>query len=115
LLTAKKAFSHNIEADAVAEQKESSILRGDLEKMRARPTHCDNKAEHTYPLLQVLTATTASFAHGANDASNYSFPLTILQPSYQLSPRAIGTLAAIYLIWHTGKPSSKSPVPMWVL
>jgi sodium-dependent phosphate transporter len=66
---AQKAFFHGVEVDVVAEQKKSSILCGDLEKMHARVTHYDNKAEHTYSFLQVLTAATASFAHGANDVS----------------------------------------------
>lgn len=96
--TAKKLFLHGVSVDVVAEQKKSSILTGDLEAMHARATHYDNKAEHTYSFLQVLTAATASFAHGANDVSN-----------------AVGPLAAIYFIWHTGSINSKSPVPVWIL
>lgn len=92
------AFFHGVEVDVVAEQKKSSILAGNLEDMHARATHYDNKAEHTYSFLQIITASTASFAHGANDVSN-----------------AIGPLAAVYLVWSTGKLSSKSPVPIWTL
>jgi phosphate/sulfate permease len=29
-----------------------------------------NEVEHSYSFIQVLTACTASFAHGANDVSN---------------------------------------------
>ena len=47
----KKAFFHGVEVDVVAEQNKSSILTGDLEKMHARATHYDNKAEHTYSFL----------------------------------------------------------------
>ncbi|RDL37135.1 Phosphate transporter [Venustampulla echinocandica] len=96
--TAKRAFFHGVEVDVIAEQQKASILAGNIEEMHARAMHYDNKAEHAYSFLQVLTAATASFAHGANDVSN-----------------AIGPLAAIYLIWSTGKLSSKSPVPIWVL
>jgi phosphate/sulfate permease len=78
---AKKAFFQGVEVDVVAEQKKSSILCGDLEKMHARATHYDNKAEHTYSFLQVLTAATASFAHGANDVSKYDSPLSTILPS----------------------------------
>ncbi|THV55954.1 hypothetical protein BGAL_0001g00150 [Botrytis galanthina] len=98
LATAKRIFFHGVSVDVVAEQKKSSILTGNLEAMHARATHYDNKAEHTYSFLQVLTAATASFAHGANDVSN-----------------AVGPLAAIYFIWHTGSIQSKSPVPVWIL
>ncbi|KAH7346637.1 phosphate-repressible phosphate permease-like protein [Rhexocercosporidium sp. MPI-PUGE-AT-0058] len=95
---AKKAFLHGVDVDVVAEQKKSSILVGNLEDMHARATHYDNKAEHTYSMLQILTAATASFAHGANDVSN-----------------AVGPLAAVYLIWSTATLASKSPVPVWIL
>lgn len=98
LTKAKTLFFHGVDVDVVAEQKKSSILTGNLEAMHARATHYSNKAEHTYSFLQVLTAATASFAHGANDVSN-----------------AVGPLAAIYFIWHTGSLKSKSPVPVWVL
>lgn len=94
----KKAFFHGVDVDVVAEQKKSSILTGNLEEMHARATHYDNKAEHAYSFLQVLTAATASFAHGANDVSN-----------------AIGPLATIFLIWKSGQLSSKAPVPVWIL
>lgn len=95
---AKKAFLHGVDVDVVAEQKKSSILVGNLEEMHARAAHYDNKAEHTYSMLQILTAATASFAHGANDVSN-----------------AVGPLAAVYLIWSTATLASKSPVPVWIL
>ena len=92
------AFFHGVDIDVVAEQKKASILAGNLEDIHARAEHYDNKAEHAYTFLQVLTASTASFVHGANDVSN-----------------AIGPLAAVYLIWSTAKLSDKAPVPIWIL
>lgn len=98
-LRAKYYFLHGVNVDVVAEQsKESSILTGDLDAMHAHVKHYDNKTEHVFTYLQVLTAAASSFAHGANDVSN-----------------AIGPLATIFLIWNTGELSSKSPVPIWVL
>lgn len=94
----KFAVFHGVNVDVVADQKKSSILAGDLEKMHAEAQHYDNKTEHLFSYLQVMTAATASFAHGSNDVSN-----------------AIGPLATIFLIWHTGELSSKTPVPIWVL
>ena len=58
-----------------------------------------NEVEHLYSFVQVLTACTASFAHGANDVGN-----------------AVGVWAGMYAAWSTGNPSaSKAEVPMWQL
>ncbi|RAR05443.1 phosphate permease [Stemphylium lycopersici] len=58
-----------------------------------------NEVEHTYSFIQVLTACTASFAHGANDIGN-----------------AVGPWAVIYGAWNTGVASeSKASVPVWQL
>ncbi|KAK4208182.1 phosphate-repressible phosphate permease pho-4 [Rhypophila decipiens] len=58
-----------------------------------------NEVEHTYSFVQVLTACTASFAHGANDIGN-----------------SVGPWAVIYSAWSTGQASaSKQPVPIWQL
>ncbi|KAL0961175.1 hypothetical protein HGRIS_006148 [Hohenbuehelia grisea] len=93
-----KAFFHGVDVDVVAEQNKASILNGNMEEMHAHAEHYDNKSEHLFSFLQVMTAATASFAHGANDVSN-----------------AIGPLATIFLIWNSGELSSKAPVPIWVL
>lgn len=99
---AKHLFFRGVDRDVVSEQgaagKSSSLLTGDLAAMHARTPHYDNKTEHLYSFLQVMTAATSSFAHGANDVSN-----------------ALGPLSAIFLIWNTGKLSSKAPVPVWIL
>lgn len=96
----KYYFFQGVNRDVVDEQThgKKTVLTGDLAKLHANTPHFDNKAEHLYSFLQVLTAAVASFAHGSNDVSN-----------------AIGPLYAIFLIWHTGELSSKSPVPVWVL
>ncbi|KAF2496467.1 phosphate transporter [Lophium mytilinum] len=58
-----------------------------------------NEVEHTYSFVQVLTACTASFAHGANDIGN-----------------SVGPWAVIYGAWSTGSAAaSKAPVPIWQL
>ncbi|CAK3786238.1 Phosphate-repressible phosphate permease pho-4 [Lecanosticta acicola] len=58
-----------------------------------------NEVEHAYSFVQILTACTASFAHGANDIGN-----------------AVGPWAVIYSAWSTGSAAgSKAPVPIWQL
>jgi sodium-dependent phosphate transporter len=67
--------------------------------MHAAAKQYPNETEHLYSFLQVMTACTASFAHGANDVSN-----------------AIGPFAAIYEIWSTSAPvGANTPVPVWML
>lgn len=67
--TIKKGFFHGVNVDVIGSQMEHSLLAGNMGDMHARAAHYDNKAEHTYSFLQVLTAATSSFAHGANDVS----------------------------------------------
>ncbi|KAI9372832.1 phosphate transporter [Aspergillus egyptiacus] len=96
---AKRLFFRGIEQDIVALQKKRDFLSGDLEMTHAHAQHYDNRAEYMFTFLQVLTASTASFAHGANDLSN-----------------AVGPYATIYNIWKTGGlEGSKTPVPYWIL
>ena len=58
-----------------------------------------NEVEHTYSFVQIITACTASFAHGANDIGN-----------------SVGPWAVIYSAWSTGNAAaSKAPVPVWQL
>jgi sodium-dependent phosphate transporter len=57
-----------------------------------------NETEHLYSFLQVMTACTNSFAHGANDVAN-----------------AIGPLAAVYYIWQTGTFGRNTPTETWTL
>ena len=73
--------------------------RARLREMHACAVQYDNKVEHLYSFMQVMTACTASFAHGANDVSN-----------------SIGPLAVVYHVWSTSLfPSSKESVPIWIL
>ncbi|TGZ78560.1 phosphate-repressible phosphate permease [Ascodesmis nigricans] len=100
LRTVIDAFMHGVRKDVIsAQQAKGSRLGGDIQAMHARAAQYDNKAEHLYSFLQILTAATASFAHGANDVSN-----------------AIGPLSTIYTIWESGAVNpKKNPVPLWVL
>jgi sodium-dependent phosphate transporter len=58
-----------------------------------------NEVEHTYSFIQIITACTASFAHGANDIGN-----------------SVGPWAVIYGAWHSGTAAAaKASVPVWQL
>lgn len=104
---AKYYFFRGVDRDIVEEQGgmdskpkgfAAGILAKDLSKVHCHVPAYDNKTEHLYSFLQVMTAAVASFGHGANDVSN-----------------GVGPLAAIYQIWRTNEASSKSEVPIWVL
>jgi sodium-dependent phosphate transporter len=70
-----------------------------MERVYGNAEKYANEVEFTYSFIQVLTACTASFAHGANDIGN-----------------SVGPWAVIYGAWSTGKASqSKAPVPLWQL
>ncbi|KAJ5279188.1 hypothetical protein N7478_004560 [Penicillium angulare] len=70
-----------------------------MKRVYAAAEKYPNEVEHTYSFVQVLTACTASFAHGANDIGN-----------------SVGPWAAIYSAWSTGDPAAaKAPVPVWQL
>ncbi|KAL3420297.1 sodium phosphate [Phlyctema vagabunda] len=70
-----------------------------MQRVYAAAEKYPNEVEHTYSFVQVLTACTASFAHGANDIGN-----------------SVGPWAVIYSAWKTGDAAaSKAPVPVWQL
>lgn len=70
-----------------------------MERVYAHAEKYPNEVEHTYSFVQILTACTASFAHGANDIGN-----------------SVGPWAVIYSAWSTGQASaSKAAVPVWQL
>jgi len=70
-----------------------------MQRVYASAEKYPNEVEHTYSFVQILTACTASFAHGANDIGN-----------------SVGPWAVIYAAWSTGNSqASKAPVPVWQL
>ena len=70
-----------------------------MQRVYAHAKKYPNEVEHTYSFVQILTACTASFAHGANDIGN-----------------SVGPWAVIYGAWSTGNAAaSKAAVPVWQL
>lgn len=70
-----------------------------MQRVYASAEKYPNEVEHTYSFVQILTACTASFAHGANDIGN-----------------SVGPWAVIYTAWSTGEAAaSKAAVPVWQL
>lgn len=68
-----------------------------MERTYARAAKYSNEVEYLYSFVQIITACTASFAHGANDVGN-----------------AVGVWAGMYAAWSTGKlAASKEAVPLW--
>lgn len=65
----KKIVLHGVDKDVVGSQSEKSVLAGDVEEMHARALRFDPRAEYLYTFLQIMTAATASFTHGANDVA----------------------------------------------
>ncbi|KFY72470.1 hypothetical protein V499_07379 [Pseudogymnoascus sp. VKM F-103] len=60
-------------------------------------TKYQNEVEYLYSFVQIITACTASFAHGANDVGN-----------------AVGVWAGMYGAWQSGQTvKSKEDVPSW--
>ncbi|RYP69035.1 hypothetical protein DL770_008313 [Monosporascus sp. CRB-9-2] len=96
----KKAIFNGVDQDVISAQKKTGALATDMEEKHARAAHYDNKAEFMYSFLQVMTACTASFTHGANDVSN-----------------AIGPYASIFQIWQSRvlPPEGEASVPLWIL
>lgn len=54
--------------------------------------------ERVFGVLMIVTACSMAFAHGSNDVAN-----------------AIGPLAAVITVAHTGIVGSEAPLPLWVL
>ncbi|KAK0484613.1 sodium:inorganic phosphate symporter [Armillaria novae-zelandiae] len=93
-----KILTHGTTIDIHRLQTEGSDQKR-IRGMHERAKQYDNKTEHLYSFLQVMTACTASFAHGANDLGN-----------------AVSLYSAIYAIWSTGVAAGKqSETPVWIL
>ncbi|KAL2888627.1 hypothetical protein HOO65_030128 [Ceratocystis lukuohia] len=68
-----------------------------MERVYGSATKYPNEVEYLYSFVQVITACTASFAHGANDVGN-----------------AVSVWAVMYSAWNTGTAvGSKAEVPLW--
>uniref|UniRef100_A0A0B7KCG6 Phosphate transporter n=1 Tax=Bionectria ochroleuca TaxID=29856 RepID=A0A0B7KCG6_BIOOC len=93
-----RVLLRGLEKDVVMMQKRNAVLSWNLDDMHARAAHYDNRAEYMYSALQILTAATASFIHGANDVSN-----------------SIGPFTSAYHVWSTGEIPSQVGVPLWIL
>lgn len=87
-----------LEQDVITMQQRSAVLSWHIEDMHARSPHYDNRAEYMYSALQILTASAASFIHGANDVSN-----------------SVGPFTTAWLVWRDGKIPNTVGVPIWIL
>lgn len=68
-----------------------------MKRVYAHATKYQNEVEYLYSFVQIITACTASFAHGANDVGN-----------------AVGVWAGMYGAWQSGMTvKSKEDVPLW--
>ncbi|KAH6616009.1 phosphate-repressible phosphate permease [Chaetomium sp. MPI-SDFR-AT-0129] len=96
----KWALLRGIDQDVVNAQSTESRLASNIDEVHAHAEHYDNRTEYMYSFLQIMTAATASFVHGANDIAN-----------------AIGPFATVFQIWNEGKLPEKdqADVPVWIL
>ncbi|KAK4038092.1 phosphate-repressible phosphate permease [Parachaetomium inaequale] len=96
----KWALLRGIDQDVVNAESTHNKLANNLDEVHAHADHFDNRTEYMYSFIQIMTAATASFTHGANDIAN-----------------AIGPFATVYQIWNEGAlpEKGKSDVPIWIL
>ncbi|KAL5337474.1 phosphate transporter [Aspergillus crustosus] len=70
-----------------------------MERVYAHAPKWSDESEHAFSFIQVITACTASFAHGANDIGN-----------------SVGPWAVLYGAWKTGSAAeSEAEVEVWQL
>jgi sodium-dependent phosphate transporter len=96
----KWALLRGVDQDVVNAESTHNKLASNLDEVHAHADHFDNRTEYMYSFIQIMTAATASFTHGANDIAN-----------------AIGPFATVYQIWNEGAlpEKGKSDVPVWIL
>lgn len=89
--------SHGFTVDVISNQvNEGGVLGHGVKDMHSKSKFYDNRIEYLFSLLQAITACTMSFAHGANDISNAS-----------------GPLSTVYLVW--ANQGLKATPPLWIL
>lgn len=89
--------SHGFTKDVISDQVNTKgTLSVGVKQMHSKSKFYDNRIEYLFSLLQAITACTMSFAHGANDISNAS-----------------GPLSTVYLIWADN--NIKGTPPIWIL
>lgn len=89
--------SHGFTKDVISNQvNNGGVLGNGVKDMHAKSKFYDNRIEYLFSLLQIITASTMSFTHGANDISNAS-----------------GPLSTVYLVW-SGLGLKDTP-PLWIL
>lgn len=117
-----KMLTHGAGVDVHARQAGTGTKDAErMQKIYGRAVQYPNETEHIFSFMQVMTACTASFAHGY-----VSFP-TVLWRSPVLIPsvyfysandlsNAIGPFSVIYYTWKNGVPAGKeSDVEVWML
>ncbi|KAL4936961.1 hypothetical protein BDV06DRAFT_82787 [Aspergillus oleicola] len=68
-----------------------------MERVYSHATKYSNEVEHAFSFIQVITACTASFAHGANGIGN-----------------SVGPWALMYSAWRTGDAAvAEADVAVW--
>lgn len=89
--------THGFTVDVISAQvNEAGVLGHGVREMHSKSKFYDNRIEYLFSLLQAITACTMSFAHGANDISNAS-----------------GPLSTVYLIW--SNQGLQAVPPLWIL
>ncbi|KAK6330095.1 hypothetical protein TWF718_003523 [Orbilia javanica] len=97
MLVAGALYGVNYDIHAAQTGVEGTPDGARMKRVYDNATKYPNETEHTFSFIQIITACTASFAHGANDIGN-----------------AVGPWAVIYAAWTTGDAqAAKAPVPIW--